>query len=45
LEREELIERRADPIDARRFFLRLTRKAAEALERYFAETPRFAVAA
>lgn len=45
LEREELVERRQDPLDARRFFLSLTRKAAGALEQYFAEAPRFAAAA
>ena len=45
LERENLIERRPDPFDARRFFLSLTRKAAEAMAQYFADTPRFAAAA
>jgi DNA-binding MarR family transcriptional regulator len=44
LEREKLIERGPDPLDARRFFLSLTRKAAEALAQYFAETPRFSAA-
>ena len=45
LEREELIERRPDPLDARGFFLSQTKKAAEALAQYFADTPRFAAAA
>jgi DNA-binding MarR family transcriptional regulator len=36
LERENLIERRADPLDGRRFFLSLTRQAVERFERYFA---------
>jgi len=36
LEREKLIERRADPLDGRRFFLSLTTAAVERFERYFA---------
>lgn len=35
LERTELIERRPDPLDGRRFFLSLTRDAVERFERYF----------
>jgi DNA-binding MarR family transcriptional regulator len=45
LEREKLIARTPDPLDARRFFLSLTRSASEALAQYFAETPRFSAAA
>ena len=44
LEREGLVERRPDPLDARRFFLSLSRKASQAMTQYFAETPRFASA-
>lgn len=36
LEREHLIERRADPLDGRRFFLSLTKDAVERFDRYFA---------
>lgn len=36
LEREKLIERRADPLDGRRFFLSLTAEAIGMFERYFA---------
>jgi len=36
LERQNLIERRPDPLDGRRFFLSLTRDAIERFERYFA---------
>ena len=36
LERENLIERRADPLDGRRFFLSLTAEAVKTFERYFA---------
>ena len=36
LEQQQLIERRADPLDGRRFFLSLTRQAIDRFERYFA---------
>lgn len=36
LEQQQLIERRADPLDGRRFFLSLTREAIDRFERYFA---------
>jgi hypothetical protein len=36
LERANLIERRADPLDGRRFFLSLTKDAVERFDRYFA---------
>jgi len=35
LERQGLIERRPDPLDGRRFFISLTRDAADRFERYF----------
>lgn len=35
LERQNLIERRPDPLDGRRFFMSLTREAIERFERYF----------
>jgi len=43
LERENLIERRADPLDGRRFFLSLTAEAVERFERYFANVRNRAV--
>ena len=45
LEREGLVERNPDPLDARRFFLSLSGKASQAMAQYFAETPRFASSA
>lgn len=39
LEGEGLIERRADPLDGRRFFVSLTRPAVRAFEQYFAGSP------
>ena len=36
LERQNLIERRPDPLDGRRFFMSLTRDAIERFERFFA---------
>jgi len=42
LERERLIDRRADPLDGRRYFLSLSAKASNALAQYFSETPRAA---
>lgn len=42
LEREGLVERKQDPLDARRFFVSLSPKAVKSLTQYFAETPRFA---
>ena len=38
LEREELVERRPDLLDARRFFISLTKRAGEAMAQYFAGT-------
>ena len=35
LEREGLIERRADPLDGRRIFISLSAKGSDALDRYF----------
>lgn len=35
LERQNLIERRPDPLDGRRFFISLTREAVERFKRYF----------
>lgn len=39
LETEGLMERARDPTDGRRIFVRLTPKAAEAMERYLAAMP------
>ncbi len=39
LEGEGLIERRADPLDGRRFFISLTREAIRSFEQYFAGSP------
>ena len=39
LEGEGLIERRADPLDGRRFFLSLTREAVRRFEQYFSGSP------
>lgn len=43
LEKQQLIERRADPLDGRRFFLSLTRQAVDRFERYFARVGGHAV--
>jgi DNA-binding MarR family transcriptional regulator len=40
LEDERLVERLADPTDARRHFVRLTRRGAERMQGYFAEARR-----
>lgn len=43
LERQNLIERRPDPLDGRRFFMSLTRDAIERFERYFSGVGSFAI--
>jgi len=39
LEQEELVERRPDPTDGRRYFVQLTRTGREAMEAYFRTVP------
>lgn len=44
LENEGLVERRGDPLDARRFFISLSEKGLTAMTRFFDEFPKGAIA-